>query len=234
MRNETSPNSIASRNKSPWKFFLLVFVLTIPFLLVGALTTFHLLPGIPLAAFAIVCPVTAALIFVYREKKFAGVKELLKRSFDFKRVKSKIWYVPLLLLMPCIMLLSYIVMSLMGAHLPTPRFSVVNILVLFFAFFIGALGEEMGWSGYAIDPLQNRFGALGGAIILGVVWAVWHWAPLMEVPRSLSFIAWWSLGTVSARVIITWLYNNTGRSLFVATVFHAMMNLTWQIFPIRG
>ena len=162
------------------------------------------------------------------------MKELLKRSFDFKRVKSKIWYVPLILLMPCIMLLSYIVMRLMGVHLPPPRFPVVNILALFVAFFIGVLGEELGWSGYVIDPLQNRFGALGGAIILGVVWAVWHWVPLLEVPRSPSFIGWWSLGTVSARVIITWLYNNTGKSVFVATVFHAMINLTWQLFPVSG
>jgi len=39
---------------------------------------------------------------------------------------------------------------------------------------------------------------------------------------------------VTARVIITWLYNNTGRSVFVATLFHTMMNLTWQLFPVNG
>jgi uncharacterized protein len=92
----------------------------------------------------------------------------------------------------------------------------------------------LGWSGYAIDPLQDRFGALGGALLLGVVWAVWHYVPLLEAHRSLAFIAWWSLGTVAARVIIVWLYNNTGRSVFVATLFHTMMNLTWQLFPING
>jgi hypothetical protein len=37
--------------------------------------------------------VTAALILVFRETQFAGVKKLLKRSFDFNRVKSKLWYV---------------------------------------------------------------------------------------------------------------------------------------------
>ena len=39
---------------------------------------------------------------------------------------------------------------------------------------------------------------------------------------------------MTARVIITWLYNNTGRSVFVATLFHTMMNLNWQLFPTNG
>ena len=36
------------------------------------------------------------------------------------------------------------------------------------------------------------------------------------------------------RVLITWLYNNTGGSVFVAVLFHAMINVTWQLFPING
>ena len=67
-----------------------------------------------------------------------------------------------------------------------------------------------------------------------MVWAVWHYVALLEVHRSLAFIAWWSLGTVAARVIIVWLYNNTGKSVFVAALFHTMINLTWQVFPING
>jgi membrane protease YdiL (CAAX protease family) len=39
---------------------------------------------------------------------------------------------------------------------------------------------------------------------------------------------------VASRVIIVWLYNNTGKSVFVAALFHAMINLTWQVFPING
>ena len=106
--------------------------------------------------------------------------------------------------------------------------------MLFAVFFVAALCEELGWAGYVTDPLQVRFGALGGSLLLGVVWAVWHFIPLLEAQRALVWIAWWSLGTVSSRVIITWLYNNTGRSVFVATLFHTMMNITWQLFPTNG
>jgi hypothetical protein len=136
--------------------------------------------------------------------------------------------------MPGIMALSYLVMRLAGVPLPLPQFSLLQALALFVGFFIGALAEELGWSGYAIDPLQDRFGALRASLLLGVVWALWHFIPLLEVPRSWTFIAWWSLGTVADRVIIVWLYNNTGRSVFVAAIFHAMINLTWQLFPVNG
>jgi uncharacterized protein len=231
---ENSLPIIASPSRSPLRFFLLVFALSLPFWVAGALTSFQLLPALPLSALSFLCPVTAAAICVYRENRFAGVKELLERAFDFKRVKAQIWYVPTILLMPCIMALSYVALRLMGVPLPAPQFSLGKVLALFVAFFIGALGEELGWAGYAIDPLQERIGALQGAFLLGAVWAVWHYIPLLQAHRSLEFIAWWSLGTVASRVIIVWLYNNTGRSVFVAALFHTMMNLTWQLFPING
>jgi membrane protease YdiL (CAAX protease family) len=231
---EDSFTLIAARSKLPLKFFLLVFALSLPFWLAGTLTSLQLLPALPISALMFVCPVTAAAALVYRENKSTGVRELLKRTFDFKRVKAKIWYVPTILLMPCIMVLSYGAIHLIGVSVTAPAFSIGTVLTLFIAFFIGALGEELGWSGYAIDPLQERLGPLGGALLLGGVWAVWHYVPLLQVHRSLGFIAWWSLATVAYRVIIVWLYNNTGRSVFVAALFHTMIDLTWQLFPING
>jgi membrane protease YdiL (CAAX protease family) len=222
------------RTKSPLAYVVLTFVLSIPFWLVGAVTKLQILPSLPVSSLMAVCPLIAAAILVYRENGRAGVIELLKRSFDFKRVRDKIWYVPTILLMPGIMIGSYIALRLMGVQLPDPQFSFTTILILFVVFFIAAIGEEVGWSGYAIDPLQDRYGALAGALLLGGVWAVWHIIPLLSVPRSLAWIAWWSLGTVASRVIITWLYNNTGRSVFIAILFHAMINITYMLFPIDG
>jgi uncharacterized protein len=66
------------------------------------------------------------------------------------------------------------------------------------------------------------------------VWAVWHWIPLLQAHRSADWIAWWSLYTVASRVQIVWRYNNTGKSVFATALYHDVMNLYWQLFPIHG
>jgi membrane protease YdiL (CAAX protease family) len=101
-------------------------------------------------------------------------------------------------------------------------------------FFISALGEELGWSGYALDPMQARWGALGAGLLIGLVSAVWHVVPLLQARRPAEWIAWWGIWTVAGRVLIVWLYNNAGKSVFVAAVFHMMTNVTWQLFPVSG
>jgi hypothetical protein len=228
-------NSITSPNRSPLKFFLLVFALSLPFFWAGAFTTFQLLPGIPVTALiAVFCPAAAAVILVYLESETAGVRELLKRSFDFKRIRAKIWYAPIFLLPPGLAVLQFGLRRWMGVPLPIPQISVVATLGMSLAMFIAALGEELGWSGYAIDPMQDRWGALPASILLGVVWAIWHIVPLVQLHRSFVWIAWWCLGTVAARVLIVWLYNNTGKCVFATAVFHTMMNVSWQLFPIHG
>lgn len=232
--DEDSSNSIVSRSRSPLKFFLLVFALSIPFWLIGAVTGLQLLPGLPVSSLSLVCLVTAAAILVYRENKTASVIELLKRSFDYKRIGAKVWYAPIVLLMPSVMVLSYGLMRLMGLPLPVPQFPVLAAPVMFLALFISALCEELGWSGYIIDPMQDRWNALQASILLGLVWAAWHYVPLMQAHRSPAWIAWWSLYTVASRVLIVWLYNNTGKSVFAAALYHAMMNVSWFLFPNYG
>lgn len=231
---EGSFGAAAWRRRSPLTFFLLVFGLTIPFWVLGTLTGIELLPGLPVAALATFCPALAAAILIFRENKAAGVIELLKRACDAERVHARIWYAPTLLLTPVVMTVSYLVLRLMGVPVPAPHITLVSALTLFLIFFIGALGEELGWSGYAIDPMQQRWGALAASIILGLIWAIYHLIGLAQAHRSLEWIAWWSLGTVAARTVMVWLYNNTGSSVFVAALFHTTINVTWQLFPTNG
>jgi membrane protease YdiL (CAAX protease family) len=229
-----SSNTVAAWSRSPLKFFILVFSLTIPFWVIGAVTGLQLLPGVPVAALAACCPMLAAIILVYRENKTAGVFALLKRSFDLNRIKAKVWYAPILLLMPLVSGLSYGVLRLTGTPVPAPQIAFLPLLILCIGCFILALGEELGWSGYAIDPMQDRWGALRASLVLGSVWAVWHYVALAQADRSVAWIAWWSLYTVTQRVIIVWGYNNTGKSVFAAALFHMMTNVSWQLFPVNG
>ncbi|MFC7226248.1 CPBP family glutamic-type intramembrane protease [Salinirubellus salinus] len=38
----------------------------------------------------------------------------------------------------------------------------------------GPLPEELGWRGYLLDPLLDRYGALRASLGVGGLWAVWH------------------------------------------------------------
>ena len=125
-------------------------------------------------------------------------------------------------------------MSLLGRPVPIPQIEILRTLILCAAFFVAALGEELGWSGYAVDPMQSRWGALRAGILLGAIWALFHLMALMQAGRSMEWIAWWCLGTVTMRVVMVWLYNNTGNSVFGATLFHASSNVSWQTFPLHG
>lgn len=72
---------------SVWTYFLLTIALTVPFWLLGALVSRELLPALPLSAIGVVGPVAAGAILSCRENGFSGLKDLLKRSFDFGRVR---------------------------------------------------------------------------------------------------------------------------------------------------
>ncbi|PWB83638.1 MAG: hypothetical protein C3F11_05595 [Methylocystaceae bacterium] len=130
------------------------------------------------------------------------MKELLSRFFDYKRIKAKVWYLPIMLLMPVVAFLSYGLTGLMGPPLPTPHFPIFLLPGFFLVAVVAALGEELGWSGYVIDPSQDRWNALIAAVLVGLVWAVWHWVALIQAHRPPAWIAWWSVGAVARRVLI--------------------------------
>ncbi|KUG21144.1 hypothetical protein ASZ90_009106 [hydrocarbon metagenome] len=221
-----------STGRSPLALFLLIFLLSIPFLLFAGAP----LPGpfnLPVSAFMLVCPAIAAAILVFREEGGRGVARLSARALDYPKV-GMVWYIPILLLMPGVMLLSYGVMLLSGRPLPAdPYVPYLMIPAFVVLFFITAAFEEIGWMGYAADPLQERWSALATALALGAVWAAWHLIPWVLLNDPV-WAAGQSLSTVALRVLIVWLYNNTGGSVFAATLFHGMVNVAGFSFPNYG
>ena len=220
--------------RSPLKFFILVFGLSIPLWIIETMIDVKGLPlDIPItdivAAFT---PLIAAIILVYKEEGRNGVKELLKRILDFKGITKKIWYVPIIFLPFLMYLLIYLVLRLMDSSLPIEfHISFLSIPFLFMFFFLGAIAEETGYMGYAVEPMQERFGALTASILIGIPWAVWHYPSIIQQGHNLTWIAWGTLGTVAVRVLIVWIYNNTGKSLFAGILFHTMLNLGRPLFP---
>jgi uncharacterized protein len=92
--------------------------------------------------------------------------------------------------MPTIATLSYCYLKLIGKILPEPSTPFLSVIIFFFVFFVGAIGEEVGWSGYVTDPLQNQYGAFKASIIIGFIWAIWHIIPYSQAHQSPIWIFW--------------------------------------------
>jgi uncharacterized protein len=217
------------------QFFILVFVLSVPFYILGA--TGAKLPGLPfLPASALMgfVPAIAALIIVHRQRGSEGAVAFLKSTFLYERNRGAGWILVAFLFMPVVRVLEFGVLRLTGSGVPNPQIEPIQAIFYFIAFFTAAIGEELGWQGYAYPGLRTSQTVLGSALILGIVWALWHLIPFVEMGRSTSWIFWHLLGTVLLRFIIVWLFENTGQSIFIAVMFHTMINLSLALFPVAG
>jgi hypothetical protein len=206
--------------------FLLVFLLTIP--------EYLLRLEAPYSIVMVVNPFIAAMVLTYLESGTSGVFLLLKRPFDFRRItQKKAWLLPILFLMPFVMVMEAVCAIFTGIPFTGVQTPLLMLPVYFVVFVILAIGEETGWSGYALDPLQARYGALSAALMIGTVWALWH-----LIPYALENPPVWVVGqcatTVLLRILMVWIYNNTGSSVFGMVLFHALINLcTVPDFGIR-
>lgn len=106
---------------STTKFFILVFVLSVPFYILGATGT--RLPGIPyLPASALMgfVPAIAALMLIAWQRGSESAFALLKSVLAYERDVSARWILVALLFMPIVCLLEFDVLRLTGSAVPIP------------------------------------------------------------------------------------------------------------------
>ncbi len=87
--------------------------------------------------------------------------------------------------------------------------------------------EELGWMGFAFPAMRRQQSALGAAVSLGLLWGLWH-APVLDYLGSatphgnygLPFFLSFTAAMTAMRVLICWVYSNTG-SVLQAQLLHA-------------
>ncbi|MFN4175322.1 CPBP family intramembrane glutamic endopeptidase [Phenylobacterium sp.] len=211
--------------RSPLAFFLLVLALAIPLWLAGPRLGVIGELRIPASDLALAfVPMVAALVLTARSEGWRAAADLLRRAFDPTSLRGR-WLAATLLLAPAIYLAVWLVMQAAGHGGVPARLGPVTLLLLFGLFLVLAAGEEVGWMGYAFDPLQRRWGAVGASLVLAVPWWVGHLPSMRAIGATASDMAWWVLGAAALRILIAWLYNNGGGTLFAAVLFHALLNL---------
>jgi membrane protease YdiL (CAAX protease family) len=90
-----------------------------------------------------------------------------------------------------------------------------------------SMGEELGWRGFALTRLEERFGAVGASLVLGVGWALWH-LPLRVATHALLGVSevWFGLAVVGEAVIYTGVFKGTGGSVPAVMLLHSATSTT--------
>ncbi len=180
-----------------------------------------------------------SLVAIYLVIKFdgkVGAKKLFKRLLQ---VRLGFWYFPVILLIPLVLVIAHI-LNIVLFHVSFPQAGLLTapwwIPLVFAIFILMQFSEELGWRGFALDRLQNKFNALSSGILLGIFWAAWH-IPMFLIngfgqhDNHLPFEQFF-LTIILVSVLITWLQNNTRGSLIPAFIVHALINLSGEVLPL--
>jgi membrane protease YdiL (CAAX protease family) len=157
------------------------------------------------------------------------------------------WYAVALIGIPVVYVVATLaVPAARASYTPVPVIAaaVQYLVVLVLGGIVGGpLLEEPGWRGFALPRLQERWGPLGGTLVLGILWGAWH-LPQYLIPGwagqngglHASSVAVFLLTVVAFTVVMTWVFNGSRGSLLLAMLAHASLNTTQvavvnRVFP---
>lgn len=176
-------------------------------------------------------PSLSGLTFTASTAGRAGLRDLWTRMTRWRF--SARWHAPLLL--PPVLILS-ILLALKTWVSPayTANFFLLGVLFGVPAGFL----EEIGWTGFAFETMRARGNAVAAAVLLGLLWVMWH-IPVINylgtvTPHGshwLPFFAVFGLAMTAMRVLICWMYVNT-RSVLLAQLMHVISTGSLVIFSL--
>lgn len=215
-------------------FAALVFALSVPLWIAAQrVDTATFLPvQLPLSALNVLVVPLAAIVATRRQRN--SVRSLLRRGVDVARLPKGGWRVGVFLVMPLVVLASYILSIVCGRSIDarwTPAFVAP---VLLGAYFISAYCEQLGWTAIMTDTLLKRWSVLESGLLTGLTWAAWHLIPFYQTHHAWRFIAWQCAFTVAFRVCLTVIYVRTNRSVFATVALHATYNTALSLLPFYG
>lgn len=205
------------------QFFMLTYAVTwalwaAAWLISGRASQLWFLPGT-------IAPALVALGLTARADGAPGVRALLAKILDAP-ARAR-WYLFAAGYMAAIKLTVALIHRVaVGAW---PRFGDEPWYLIVGAMVISTpvqAGEEIGWRGFALPRLAERFGLARASLVLGVIWATWH-LPLFFVPGADTFHQSFPLylaQVTALSVAMGWLWGNTNGSLLLVMLMHSAVN----------
>lgn len=168
-------------------------------------------------------------VFVSAAQGGEALKALVRRITNFRFGFG--WYVLTMIGYVAVYLLVAVLTGVQVRQALAENWSLLLTIYLpamFTTYLINAIGEEAGWTGFALHHLQRRFRPWQAAVVLGILAAAWH-LPAYFVPSEMGafspvVFAIFTLQVVFTRMIWTWATNHAQGSAVIAILLHASSN----------
>ena len=232
---------VKGHGRSVWWFFSVVYLLTavlfVPIIRSGkGISTST---NVLIMAAITWLPSLTGILFIYLTRDRSGRQDFWKRTLHWPR---RCWGAvsASLAVLPVLVFISYaLACALDGASMTFSYWHELThnrglfLQFLFVEFIFGAVSEELGWRGFALDELEKKWSPLVASVVLGCLWALWH-TPAFLIPglsqHAMGGVFSWPyvsfvISVVFGCVITTRAYHLTGRSILVAGILmHFMYN----------
>ncbi len=182
----------------------------------------------------------AILLSLLQDGK-TGVKELL-RPILYWRIKPLYLYI-IFICIPFYYLALIGYSAIFGAHITkfttlyaqikTPILHLPAIWLLLELSVIYLVCEEIGWRGFALKKLLNKYNPLYAAFIIGIFWALFHMPLLISnwAHVTTNYLLFYILFTIIDSIFFAWLYIETRYSLIYVGIIHGLTNLLGTFAP---
>jgi membrane protease YdiL (CAAX protease family) len=184
-------------------------------------------------------PITSALLVTAVAGGAAGLRQWAARLWRW-RVRWH-WYAIALVGVPAALVLTGAVVSGGQVHAPSLTAVALYLPLLLLQMMTTGLAEEPGWRDFALPRLQARFGPMRSALILGPLWALWHFPLFLTEWGGYPDSDWtrpvfFTVFCIGFNVVMAWIFNSTGQSLPLAMLAHVSVNnfvsVIWgEMFP---
>jgi membrane protease YdiL (CAAX protease family) len=179
-------------------------------------------------------PTLAAIIVTAITQGWTGIKALLSRLFQWR--VSWLVYLATFFVFPLVFFFGFQLLGIRASDgedllvfLTLVVAVPINSVIVSVISGIGPLGEELGWRGFMLPRLLERYGDFPSSVILGLVWALWHLPIFLfpewrgDIPIALSILLY-PFGTIAIAYIMTKLHHWSRGSVLIAILFHGVVN----------
>jgi len=174
-----------------------------------------------------------------------GLSELLSRLLKW-RVDVR-WYAVAILTAPLLFMA-----VLLGLSLASPEFipriftDKDKVFLLWYSVVAGlmvGIFEELGWTGFAVPTMRQRYGVLDTGLIVGFMFAAWDFLVVFwmsdvnstagRLPMAIFMPTVLFTWLPAYRVLMVWVYERTNGSLLLAMLMHTSLIAFWTSLTPR-